>query len=398
MTSIHAMFAPRTPAEFRAQYWPERPFETHGPLERLVELATCAELTSPLAMIDAGRSRLRVWLTGPDGKLRKLRQVTPADASTFVISRVGTVVIDGIDEFLAPLGGLMSQCCELLGVPRERAACNAYLSPAGVGTRMHFDQQEVIVLQLGGRKRWRFCANEQVRFPTRPYFGNSISPELRAIAAEFPTEMPEDAQEVVLEPGSLLFLPRGYWHETSTLEDSSSLSLTFATPTWLDVVLDHVRGALLPREEWRQPAFGLDESGAHREEVEAALASRLGQLAAFIAESRPARVLPRLRERHDTLPSTARLVRNRRSTMKPERREDSDRIRAVLVLGNEQGSTDIEIMPSLIPLCVWLEARTQPFTVAEARAAGGAAPPRSVDVVLSVALRFGAIESLDDGA
>ncbi|WP_428269509.1 JmjC domain-containing protein [Haliangium sp.] len=390
------LFAPLTPAEFRAQHWPDTPFVTHGSRDRLGALAECAALADAASVLDVHPAKIRVWLTGPDRKLRKLREVAPADAKSFVLSEVGTVVVDEVDAHIEPVDALMRGCCELLGVARENAACNAYLSPAGAGTRMHFDQQEVIVLQLGGRKRWRFCANEQVRFPVRPYFGNRIPPELAALASSFPDEMPSGAQEVTLEPGSLLFLPRGYWHETETLDASVSLTLTFAVPPWMEVVLDYLRSALLLREDWRRPAFGLDESGTHRERISAMLEARLDDLRGLLAETSPGRVLPPLRDAPVGVGPGGRLVPVPNVRWELEQRDDDGHAQTVLVLGSDDGPVEIGILPGLTRLCTWLAARAEPFTTAEAHAAAGEAPRRAVDVLLRVALRCGALARIDE--
>jgi 50S ribosomal protein L16 3-hydroxylase len=76
----------------------------------------------------------------------------------------------------------------------------------------------------------------------------------------------EDAMEVVMKPGCVLFVPRGYWHETTTEEDSLSLNFTFSQPTWADVFTKSLQEVLLRSPEWRDLADGLEGTDQERKE------------------------------------------------------------------------------------------------------------------------------------
>jgi ribosomal protein L16 Arg81 hydroxylase len=64
-----------------------------------------------------------------------------------------------------------------------------------------------------------------------------------------------ESQAIELRPGSVLFLPRGYWHQTEVLEDSLALNLALLTPTWHSVFLGQLRNLLLNEAHWRAPAL-----------------------------------------------------------------------------------------------------------------------------------------------
>jgi 50S ribosomal protein L16 3-hydroxylase len=89
-----------------------------------------------------------------------------------------------------------------------------------------------------------------------------------------PAELAE-AEEVWLRPGSVLFLPRGYWHQTRARAGSLSLNFTFDQPCWADVVLPEIRRALLREERWRELAQG---AGTPGRAAAAAAERRLGEL------------------------------------------------------------------------------------------------------------------------
>ena len=92
---------------------------------------------------------------------------------------------------------------------------NAYLSPAAArGLELHFDQHDVFVLQLAGRKRWRVWEPlERTRLPVR------IGPPV-----PLPTfdELGSPAIDRTMEAGDCLYLPRGFPHAAETVDESSA--------------------------------------------------------------------------------------------------------------------------------------------------------------------------------
>lgn len=100
------------------------------------------------------------------------------------------------------------------------------------GFAPHFDDVDVFVLQLEGRKRWQVY---------KPLPG-SILP--RASSRDFsPHEIGSPILEVVLEPGDLLYLPRGTIHQAQSLPDHHSLHLTVSANqrnTWIDFLMPAV--------------------------------------------------------------------------------------------------------------------------------------------------------------
>jgi 50S ribosomal protein L16 3-hydroxylase len=122
----------------------------------------------------------------------------------------------------------------------------------------HFDDREIVVVQLHGRKRWRVAPNREAPYPTAGYPTHSADHrarfELSLYAPDvFALEMPADAMSFELVPGSVLFLPRGAWHETHAVTDSLSLTVGLALPTTLNALVAALYSHLLPDAEWRRP-------------------------------------------------------------------------------------------------------------------------------------------------
>lgn len=114
---------------------------------------------------------------------------------------------------------------------------NLYLTPAGAqGFDAHFDTHEVLVLQLEGRKTWRLYG------PTRtlPLVGERFN---------LPREQLGPVREIPLQPGDLLYVPRGHVHEAFTAEEASMhLTVGVNVYRWADLLHEAV-AALTHRDE-----------------------------------------------------------------------------------------------------------------------------------------------------
>ncbi|MFI9080576.1 cupin domain-containing protein [Streptomyces sioyaensis] len=86
----------------------------------------------------------------------------------------------------------------------------SWTSKEGFG--LHFDDHDVVVLQLEGAKRWK------IHEPTR------IDPLRIDVEAPEPPHG-EPVSEIVLRAGDMLYLPRGWWHAVAATE-GRSLHLT----------------------------------------------------------------------------------------------------------------------------------------------------------------------------
>lgn len=131
-----------------------------------------------------------------------------------------------------------------------------YVTPHGQGTAPHFDQNINFVLQLKGIKKWKVAPNQHLLNPmTRHTMGQPVDPEMMSyLERPMPTEMPADAEEFELKPGSLLFVPRGCWHSTEAEGDALALNFTFTAPSWIDLLSAALRSRLLQSPEWRETA------------------------------------------------------------------------------------------------------------------------------------------------
>lgn len=134
-----------------------------------------------------------------------------------------TLVLDAIEEMHPPIGAMVNTLERHL---RTCVQVNAYASwTAKEGFGVHWDDHDVIVLQVSGAKRWRIYG------PTRP------APLYRDVEFDdTPPEHPID--EFTLQPGDALHVPRGWWHAAAASTGQPSLHLTcgLATNTGVDLL------------------------------------------------------------------------------------------------------------------------------------------------------------------
>ncbi|MGH9002518.1 MAG: JmjC domain-containing protein, partial [Acidimicrobiia bacterium] len=126
-------------------------------------------------------------------------------------------------------------------------------APDSAGLRAHFDGQHLFVLQVGGLKEW--CLWE----PPHPDPADSrVVPE---------DSLGEPLLQFALEPGDLLYLPRGYVHRAHTTSMfSAHITFLVERVTWQDAIVAECR-RLLDRPEFRAslpPGYAVDPPDSDR--------------------------------------------------------------------------------------------------------------------------------------
>jgi hypothetical protein len=102
----------------------------------------------------------------------------------------------------------------------------------------------------------------------------------------FPLGMPSDYQTVELRPGSVMFMPRGTWHDTETVEEESlHFNVQSGLPTWKDAI-EYVltQNGALYAEEWRAPISQLFDGDQVRKELEDDLKEKLRRLVEAVCD------------------------------------------------------------------------------------------------------------------
>ncbi|MEU2351319.1 cupin domain-containing protein [Modestobacter sp. NPDC013298] len=167
-----------------------------------------------------------------------------------------TVVLQGLHRLWPPVVEFADQLAADLGHPTQ---VNAYVTPpASRGFNPHYDVHDVFVLQVAGEKHWTI--HEPVL--TEPLRTQPWNDRAAAVAAAAEREPVIDA---VLQPGDVLYLPRGYLHSATALgQISAHLTIGVHSVTrWAaaEQVLDQVRTLAADDPELRHAMpLGLDLS------------------------------------------------------------------------------------------------------------------------------------------
>jgi 50S ribosomal protein L16 3-hydroxylase len=266
-SGLATLLAPYSTEEFFARHWPANHVLLPASLGRLNALESMVPVRDLEMLLDAWRSTVRVF---PPGERDQLSPHVSTEAAAQLYERGFTLVFDSVDLWFSGLRAWLEAIQVELGLPPTVwGRCMIYATPTGNGFNPHFDENANFAIQLRGVKRWRVAPNASVVDPTAGYrLGGYLNPELLAETHDLlPERMPDvEAFEVTLEPGALLFLPRGYWHHTTAPEPSLSLNFTFDQPCWADVLTKALRSRLIRRPEWRELATGVgvrDERARH---------------------------------------------------------------------------------------------------------------------------------------
>jgi len=121
-----------------------------------------------------------------------------------------TIVLDTLDTFDP---AMEITCQALQWWSRELVQVNTYLTTNdAAGFNMHWDDHDVIIVQLGGEKSWEVRGTSR----TAPMYRD----------AERNNEPPEDVVwSGTMEAGDVMHIPRGYWHQATRAERGNGYSL-----------------------------------------------------------------------------------------------------------------------------------------------------------------------------
>jgi ribosomal protein L16 Arg81 hydroxylase len=165
-----------------------------------------------------------------------------------------TLVLNRFEEH-APLARRL--CLEVARHAGQPTTSNAYVSFGGRGTfGRHWDTHDVFALQLIGRKRWQVYA-PTFPLPLSHQTSDGAQPDLTAAPV----------LDCTLETGDMLYVPRGWWHQTLPLEEGSfHLSVGVYAPTMCDYLMWFC-SRHLPMQEFARRAFTPAASDAELHEL-----------------------------------------------------------------------------------------------------------------------------------
>jgi lysine-specific demethylase/histidyl-hydroxylase NO66 len=189
------------------------PFADLLSLDAVDELLAERGLRTPfLRLVRHGRLVNPKEFTGPAGLGAEIADQVRDDLVLKQLADGATLVLQGLHRIWPPL----REFCQLLAADLGCAVqANAYLTPPGqTGFKTHYDTHDVFVLQIAGEKHWR--VHEPVHpdpLPQQPWGGRAD--EVDAATAT------EPVLDQILYPGDVLYLPRGWLHAASAVDEVS---------------------------------------------------------------------------------------------------------------------------------------------------------------------------------
>ncbi|MCB9597546.1 MAG: hypothetical protein H6719_32810 [Sandaracinaceae bacterium] len=169
----------------------------------------------------------------------------------------GTIVLNNLEGSLPTL---MSLCRSMEAKFSSRFQCNIYVTPPNAqGLKSHYDTHCVFVLQIAGRKRWKTYGTPL----ERPLRGQDFRPGTH--------EAGEVTSEFDLEPGDMVYVPRGLMHDAiSDDEASCHITLGVLPNSWTDLLLEAIARVSLQDPELRRSLpVGFASQGFEREKARA---------------------------------------------------------------------------------------------------------------------------------
>ncbi|MDH5579441.1 MAG: cupin domain-containing protein [Betaproteobacteria bacterium] len=220
--------------QFLRRHWQKRPLVVRGALPGFRGAATRAQLASLAARPDVASRLVR----RRGGHWR----VTHGPLACTRLQRNSTLLVSDVNLHV-PAAARLLRLFPFLPQARLDDVMVSWAAPGG-GVGPHFDSYDVFLLQGAGRRVWRLERAREFRLVE--------GAPLRLIADFAPDE------ELLAEPGDLLYLPPGWGHEGVALEDCLTCSIGLRAPQGAELAaafLDYLHERGLPRAGYRDPAL-----------------------------------------------------------------------------------------------------------------------------------------------
>ncbi len=236
MTGLGSLIAPLPYREF---------FETHftKTCAALQPTAAVEELTAILGNLD-----LRSLLKLPR---RPEINLSNEDSTTWFTTfdpdealaafKDGYTAYFHIGQMMPSLRGHLTAIAAACATPTDNVDISLFVSPPASKTPLHFDSSQNFTLQLSGLKQWHIAKNNHVAAPTENWMpGRPVSSQWQR--NDGPQDLGDvDAELVLLDQGSGLYIPGGTWHAVEALTECVSLTYAIDVPRYSDVLAEEIR-------------------------------------------------------------------------------------------------------------------------------------------------------------
>lgn len=286
--ALQELASPRSVDELE-RHWPDQPkyFLVEGDIARLPAFVRSQELSSFDALASVYRGNAGFV------NAAKSSAMMPADSkSALKLFRMGlTVFFDDIAPCVPGATEFLRQLERDLGINPGGARLTAFASPCDNGLAPHYDCNDVVSIQLLGTKQFGLAPLTELPYP----YGRHYTPGAAALpdtypqmTKGFPDWRGAQFETIEMKRGSVLFYPRGTWHQTrASAADSFSLSIIIEPPAVVDCVVEQLRLLMLQDPRWRKPLYGAWGDGQRRDSAFAQAAELLREIPAIASAITP---------------------------------------------------------------------------------------------------------------
>ena len=220
--------------EFLRRHWQKKPLLVRGALPGFRGVAS--------------REQLLRLAERPDVESRFVRRsgahwsVVQGPLARTRLRRNSTLLVQGANLHLAAADRLL-RMFSFLPQARLDDVMVSWAAPGG-GVGPHFDSYDVFLVQGAGRRVWRLQRPRRWRL--------AAGVPLKLIEGFAPDE------EILAEPGDLLYLPPGWGHDGVALDECFTCSIGLRAPQGEELAagfLDYLHERGLPRASYRDPGL-----------------------------------------------------------------------------------------------------------------------------------------------
>jgi hypothetical protein len=234
LDALAEILAPCAPEEFFDSSWGVNVLHVRGHAGRFRHFMPWPRLSEILRRHRIDFPRLRLVRDGKPLPVASYLRHVSGSRQKITIPRIkaaeltkqlregATLVLDAVDELSEPIEELAVRL-ELLF--REHVQVNLYAGwQTSRGFDLHWDDHDVFILQVAGRKRWSVYGETR-----RAPLVNDVEKAARPTC--------EPVWTATLEDGDMLYIPRGWWHVAEPLaEPTLHLTVGVHNRTGLDLL------------------------------------------------------------------------------------------------------------------------------------------------------------------
>ena len=314
MRGLQSLVDPIRPEQFISEYWCIRHLLVHQAISARDIFATALADLAIKDMLRYADEPVIVMHTTTDGRY-KGSPVSKLQAFAFFES--GMALYFNLSSSLRNAREWTKMLASDLGQVESRCKASLFITPAGWTTEEHFDPNENFTIQLRGRKQWNIAPNDSIKHPVDRFTcSDTISSRMSTYYAYETLTPPKVCCSEDMDPGSMLYVPRGYWHSVNSLTESVSLNFCIMPETWISFLMPVIERLLLTNADLREVATGVAGVDGLRRSAFHNLKRILPVVSRLVADMRPEEMFPGINAGAPQMPGPDdRILRNRLATV-----------------------------------------------------------------------------------